>query len=298
MSVLIDSSTRVMIQGITGDVGTWSSRDLASYGTKVVAGVVPGKGGTMHDGTPVFNFASEALAETDANAALVYVPPSVAAEAVAEALETGFRLVVYPGDGLPIQDAIRLRRLSHQLSSTLVGANTPGLISPGQAKLGFMPSYCYEPGPVGVISKSGSLSYEVCWRLSKEGIGQSTVVGIGGDPVKGLSTGETLELFDQDPETQAVLLLGEIGGAEEYQAIDYAQRESSKPIAAFLVGQTAPPGRKLGHAGALIGGDREGYSAKVGALEKAGVPVARRLADIAPLVREAVATGSSKRGEQ
>lgn len=280
MSILALAHTRVLIQGITGRQASWSARDIAGYGTPVVAGVVPGKGGTALDGVPIFDFVADAVAATDANTALVYVPPAAAAEAVSEACDAGVRLVVYPGDGLPLQDAVRLRRTAAERKVTFVGPNTPGIISPGVAKLGFMPSYCYRPGTLGVISKSGSLSYEICYRLSEAGIGQSTVVGIGGDPVKGLTMGEALELFQEDAGTGAVLILGEVGGLEEYQVAAYAGRRGAKPTGAFLVGRTAPPGRKLGHAGALIGSDREGYHAKVEALLAAGVPVAGSVDDV------------------
>ncbi len=292
MSVLIDSHTRVLIQGITGDAGAWSARDLVAYGTQVVAGVTPGKGGQSQDGVPVFDFVADAVAATGANASIIYVPPAGAAEAIAEALEAGLHLVVYTGDGLPIHEAIRLRRMARELGSTLVGGNTPGLISPGKSKLGFMPSYCYTRGPIGVVSKSGSLSYEVCYRLTQAGIGQTTVVGVGGDPVKGLTIGEALELMHADHETRAIMVLGEIGGLEEYQAAEYARRLDAKPLAAFLVGRTAPPGRKLGHAGALIGGEREGYKAKTEILAAAGVRVAHRLTEIVPRAQEALAAAT------
>lgn len=280
MSILVDRSTRVVVQGITGRQAAWSTRDMAAYGTAIVAGVVPGRGGTLHEGIPIFDFVADAVAATAPNAAIVYVPATVAAEAIAEAFETGLPLVVYPGDGFPVHDAIRLRRMAAAHGATLLGPNTPGLISPGQTKLGFMPSYCYTPGSLGVITKSGSLSYETCWRLSREGIGQTTVVGVGGDPVKGLTIGEALARFHDDAATHGMLVIGEIGGTEEYQIANYVVRPHAKPVGAFVVGRTAPPGRKLGHAGALIGGEREGYGAKVEALEAAGVNVARRLGDI------------------
>lgn len=292
MSILVDRSTRVVVQGITGRQAAWSARDMAAYGTAIVAGVVPGKGGASHEGVPIFDFVADAVAATRANAAIVYVPATVAAEAIAEAFEAGLPLVVYPGDGFPVHDAVRVRRMASAHGSTLLGPNTPGIISPGQTKLGFMPSYCYTPGSLGVITKSGSLSYETCWRLTSEGIGQTTVVGVGGDPVKGLTIGEALARFHDDPATRGVLVIGEIGGTEEYQIIDYVARPGAKPVGAFLVGRTAPPGRKLGHAGALIGGDREGYAAKIEALEAAGVSVARRLSDIVA-VSERVLAGSS-----
>ncbi|GAC1653087.1 MAG: succinate--CoA ligase subunit alpha [Candidatus Dormibacteraceae bacterium] len=286
MTILAGASTRVIVQGITGRQASWCAQDIIAYGTRVVAGVVPGRGGGHHLDLPVFDFVADAVAATGADASLVFVPATVAGEAVAEALEAGLKLVVYPGDGLPVHDSVRLRRLALERGATLVGPNSPGLISPGLAKLGFMPSYCFRPGRLGVITKSGSLSYEVNWRLTEGGIGQSTVVGVGGDAVKGLTIGEALALFHEDPGTDAMLVLGEIGGVEEYQAADYAGRPGAKPVGAFLVGQTAPPGRKLGHAGALINSDREGYAAKVAGLEAAGVAVARRLSEVVSIARQ------------
>lgn len=287
MSILAGAGTRVLVQGITGRQASWCVTDLDAYGTQVVAGVVPGKGGTVHGGHRVYDSVEEALKSADADASLIFVPPAAAADAIIEAIEAGIRLVVYPGDGLPLHDAVRLRRLARDRGAVLIGPNSPGLISPGLCKLGFMPSYCFEPGPLGVISKSGSLSYEVCWRLTSAKIGQSTLVGVGGDPVKGLTIGEALELFEADRGTKAVLVLGEIGGVEEVQAAEHARR-GGKPVIAFLVGRTAPSGRRLGHAGALIGSSREGYREKVEALEAAGVPVARTLAELPDLVTRAL----------
>jgi len=297
MSVLLNERSRVAIQGITGDVGSWSAADLQSYGTQVVAGIVPGRGGTMFADVEVFDFAADAVGEAAADTLLVYVPATAAGDAVAEALESGASLVVYPGDGLPVQEAIRLRRLAHERGVTLIGANTPGLISPGQAKAGFMPSYCYAPGRLGVVSKSGSLSYEICLRLTEAGIGQSSVVGVGGDPVKGVTIGEALDLFDADPDTDGMLVLGEIGGLEEYEAARYAMRANAKPVAAFLVGRTAPLGRKLGHAGALIGGEREGWQAKAEALRAAGIEVAERMCELVPLVTRLLQDSNTVRTE-
>lgn len=277
---MLDASSRVLVQGMTGDAGSWSTRDLLAYRTTVVGGVVPGRGGSTHAGLPVFDSVTQAVAATGADASIVYVPPAAAAEAVTEAIDAGIRLVVYPGDGLPTHDALRLRRRARQRGAIMIGPNGPGLISPGRSKLGFMPSFCFRPGSLGVISKSGSLSYEVCYRLSQAGYGQTTVIGVGGDPIKGLTIGEALELFDKDLETSAVLVLGEIGGVEEYQAASYAQRHGAKRVAALLVGRTAPRGRKLGHAGALITGERETYDAKFLALSQAGVHMARTITEV------------------
>jgi len=284
MTILATPTTRVLVQGITGRQATWSVEDMLAYGTKVVAGVVPGKGGATHCGVPIYDLVDEAVTATGAQASIVFVPAAAAAEAIREAFDGGCFLVVYPGDGLPIHDAVRLRRLAATYGATLIGPNTAGLISPGKVKLGFMPSHCFSPGRLGVISKSGSLSYEICQRLTDAGIGQSTLVGVGGDPIKGVTIGEALRLFDNDPETDAVLVLGEVGGLEEYQAIDYASRPAAKPVALFLVGRTAPPGRKLGHSSALIGSLQEGYEAKAAALRANGLCVIPTLADVAPAI--------------
>jgi len=288
--MLIDATTRVIVQGITGRQASWSVADMLSYGTRIVAGVVPGRGGSSHSGLPVFNTVAEAATATGANASIVYVPAASAGEAVAEAIEARVPIVVYPGDLLPLHDTVRLRRAAIDAGVVFIGPNTPGLISPEQAKLGFMPSFCYRRGRLGVISRSGSLSYEICWRLSSAGIGQSCVVGVGGDVVKGMTIGEVLELFSEDPETDAILVLGEVGGVEEYQAADYRGRTGAKPVVAFLVGQAAPHGRKLGHAGALIASTREGYAAKVAVLQNSDILVATSISGVVPLVREALRT--------
>lgn len=293
--MLADRNTRVLVQGMTGRQASWSTRTMMSYGTQVVAGVVPGKGGTEADGVPIFDFVDDAIRQASPDASIAFVPPSGAREAIAEALEEGISLVVYPGDGLPVKDAIYLRRLAQDMNATLLGANTPGLISPGQIKLGFMPTMAYSPGPVGVITKSGSLSYEACLRLTNAGLGQSTVLGIGGDPVRGVTTREALELFDRDPGTKAVLLLGEIGGVEEYTAAEYAQQSGAKPVVAIIVGKMAPNGRRLGHAGALIAGDRESYQAKARYLYASGVQVVERLSDLAAVVCAALRRTQSDR---
>jgi succinyl-CoA synthetase alpha subunit len=284
MSILASADTTVIVQGITGRQATWSVQDMLEYGTKVVAGVVPGRGGQSHHGVPVFDFVGEAVAATGATASLVYVPAEVAGESIREAFEGGISLVVYPGDGLPVHDAVRVRRLAADCGAWLVGPNTAGMISPGKVKLGFMPSHCFMPGRLGVISKSGSLSYEICYRLTGAGIGQSTMIGVGGDPIKGVTIGEALALFDEDPDTDAMLIVGEVGGLEEYQAVDYVSRPGAKPVAAFIVGRTAPPGRKLGHAGALIGSSSESYEAKASALREAGVSLISTLAEVVPAV--------------
>lgn len=294
MTVLVDKSTQLIVQGITGRMASWITEDIQAYGTEVVAGVVPGKGGRTQAGVPVFDFVEEAMAATNANTCLVLVPPHTAREAIVEAVDAGIKLVVYPGDGLPIHDAVRLAKLAEERKVVFVGPNTPGVISPGLAKVGFMPSACYARGVLGIVSKSGSLSYEVCWRLSRAGIGQSTVIGIGGDPVRGLPLGDALSLLENDDETDAVLVLGEIGGTEEY---DLASRVGNgKPLAVFMVGRSAPHGRRLGHAGALITGHSDTYEVKVRALQQSGIPVAKTLNEIIPLVRRLIARGGGKEG--
>jgi succinyl-CoA synthetase alpha subunit len=295
MTILVNSETRLLVQGITGRQATWSVRDIIQSGTHVVAGVVPGKGGTTYLGVPVFDFVEDAVRATRANASLAYVPAAVAREAILEACEAGISLVVYPGDGFPVHDAIRLRRTLRGSGNTLVGPNTAGLIAPGVAKLGFMPSDCFMPGRLGVISKSGSLSYETCSRLSAAGIGQSTMIGVGGDPIKGVTIGEALALFHADGATDAVLVLGEIGGIEEYEILDYLETPSAKPVVVFLVGRTAPSGQKLGHAGALIGSARETYQAKADALEACGVTVVPSLSNVVPAVAHVLTSRSTAR---
>lgn len=288
MSILLDAAARVLIVGITGKFGTFSLKDLAQSGTKVVAGVTFGRGGEPIEGIPVFSNVASAVAETGANAALIYVPAPGALDAVIETIEAGCPLIAYPGDGLPVLDAMEMRAAAAASGAHLVGPNSPGLISPGKAKLGFMPSFCYAPGPLGVISRSGSLSYEACFRLSSAGLGQTSVIGIGGDPVRGVNAAEAIALFHDDPETHAIVYLGEIGGSEEYALADYAKRADAKPSAALLVGRTAPVGKKMGHAAAMIGSYAESWAAKVEALEAAGVVIARDLDGLATAASSAL----------
>jgi succinyl-CoA synthetase alpha subunit len=288
MSILLDASARVLIVGITGKFGTFSLKDLAQSGTRVVAGVAFGRSSEAVEGVPVFSNVAAAVAETSANAALIYVPAWGALDAVLETIEAGCPLIAYPGDGLPVLDAMEMRVAAQANGAHLVGPNSPGLISPGKAKLGFMPSFCYAPGPIGVISRSGSLSYEACFRLSSAGLGQTSVIGIGGDPVRGVNAAEAIALFHDDPETHAIVYLGEIGGSEEYALADYAKRADAKPSAALLVGRTAPVGKKMGHAAAMIGSYAESWAAKVEALEAAGVVIARDLDGLAAAASSAL----------
>jgi succinyl-CoA synthetase alpha subunit len=288
MSVLIDSRTRFIIQGITGNVGRFSARDMRDYGTAVVGGVSAARPEEDVEGIPVFPDVRAACAATRADASVIYVPATTALDHVIEAVENGIRIIVYPGDGLPVRDAIEMRAAVRANGATLIGPNTPGLISPGKAKAGFMPSFCYAPGALGVISRSGSLSYEACFRLTSAGLGQTTVVGIGGDPIKGLTAAEALELLHGDPETRAIVCLGEIGGGDEYDVAAYAARRDAKPVAALIVGRQAPKGKKMGHAAALIGSHADTHSAKMKALEKAGAHAVGTVSGLVPAVAAAL----------
>ena len=291
MSILLDRTNRVLIQGATGQMGTFFIEDARAYGTRIVAGVSPGREGTTVGGdVPVFGSVRAARDETGADTAIVFVPPAAVLGATIEAIEAGCRLVVATADELPVADTIEIRAAARANGTAFVGPNSPGLISPGKAKLGFMPSFCYQEGNVGVISRSGSLSYEGAKRLTMAGIGQSTAIGIGGDPVKGTTAAEALELFHRDPETSAVLYLGEIGGSEEVFVAEYASRTDAKPIAALIVGKMAPPGKKMGHAAALIGSKADGHPAKVAMLREAGVHVANGLGEVVSAMRAALAS--------
>jgi len=285
MSVIVDASSRVLIYGIAGNFGRFSARDLVASGTKVVAGIAPGWDCREVEGVPVFQDVRAARTATGADAAIVYVPAPAALDAVLEALDAGCKVVVYPGDGLPVQDAVEIRAAARRSHALLVGPNTPGVISPGRCKLGFMPSFCYTPGPLGVISRSGSLSYEAGWRLTAAGLGQTTVIGIGGDAVKGLNAAEAIELLHADADTEAILYLGEFGGSDEYAVARYAERPDAKPTAAMIVGAAAPPGKKMGHAAALVGSQADSQAAKVAALRLAGVHVADNLRGLVGAVR-------------
>lgn len=289
MSILLDRSNRVMVVGVTGQMGTFFVDDARKYGTQIVAGVSPGREGTSVGDVPVFGSVREACEATGADTAIVFVPPAAVLGGTIEAIEAGCRLVVATADELPVLDTIEIRAAARAHGTAFVGPNSPGLISPGKAKLGFMPSFCYRQGSVGVISRSGSLSYECCKRLTVAGIGQSTVVGIGGDPVKGTTAAEALALFHADPETTAVLYLGEIGGSEEIFVGEYAEQSGAKPVAALIVGETAPPGRKMGHAAALIGSKAESHAAKVAMLREAGVHVANGMGDVVAATQQALA---------
>ncbi|MBF6567386.1 MAG: succinate--CoA ligase subunit alpha [Candidatus Binataceae bacterium] len=280
MSILVDKNTRVLTQGITGATGQFHTRTCREYGTQMVAGVVPGKGGTDFEGIPIFDTVDKARRETGANATVIYVPPAFAADAMLEAIAAGIELVICITEGVPVLDMVRVKHYLRNSRSRLIGPNCPGVITPGQCKIGIMPGYIHKPGHVGVVSRSGTLTYEAVHQLTQLGIGQSSCVGIGGDPIVGSSHIDVLELFNQDPDTHAVILIGEIGGSAEEEAAAYVKQYFKKPVVAFIAGQTAPKGRRMGHAGAIIAGGRGGAADKIAALEAAGITVAMSPADL------------------
>ena len=275
MSILVDEKTKVVVQGITGNEGLFHTRQMVEYGTKVVAGVTPGKGGQRIDGIPVFNSVMEAVKETDANASAIFVPPAFAADAVMEAADSGIKVIVCLTEGIPTLDMVTVREYIGERGSKLIGPNTPGIISPGKCKIGVMAGYIHKQGAVGIISRSGTLTYEVVDQLTKKRIGQSTCVGIGGDQIVGLNYVDLLALFERDPETKAMIMIGEIGGTAEEEAAQFIEKNVSKPVLAFIAGLTAPPGRRMGHAGAIIAGGKGTAKEKMEALGNAGVRVVR-----------------------
>ena len=284
MSILVNYDTRLIVQGLTGREGRFHAEQMIDYGTNIVAGVTPGKGGQEVLGVPIFNSVAEARTATKANASIIYVPARFAADAVLEATEAGIDLVVCITEGIPVVDMISVRAYIDTTSTRLIGPNCPGVISPGQAKVGIMPGYIHQPGPVGVVSRSGTLTYEAVAALSDLDIGQSTVVGIGGDPIIGTKFIDVLRLFEADPETRHVVMIGEIGGSDEEVAADFISKHMKTPVTGFIAGQTAPPGKRMGHAGAIISGGKGTAASKIEALEAAGVPVASHPGEIAELV--------------
>ena len=288
MSVLVDKSTRLVVQGITGKEGTFHTKQMIEYGTNVVGGVTPGKGGTTHEGIPVFNTVAEAVKEAGANASVIYVPPSFAADAVMEAADAGIPVVVCITEGIPTLDMVRVKEYLKDKPTRLIGPNCPGIISPGKCKIGIMPGHIHREGNVGVVSRSGTLTYEAVGQLTALGLGQSSAIGIGGDPIVGTTHVDALRLFQADDETTGIVMIGEIGGSAEEEAAAFAKENVTKPIVAFIAGQTAPPGRRMGHAGAIIAGGKGTAAEKMKALAHAGIRVVKSPADIGKAMQEAL----------
>lgn len=291
MAILVNKNTRVITQGITGSAGLFHSKSCREYGTKVVGGVTPGKGGTIIEGFPVFNTVYEAKKETGANASMIFVPAPFAADAILEAIDAGIEIIVCITEGIPVMDMVKVNRVLENSKSRLIGPNCPGIITPEECKIGIMPGYIHKKGNVGVISRSGTLTYEAVYQLTQLGIGQSTCIGIGGDPIIGTDFVDCLRMFNEDEETEAIILIGEIGGTAEEEAAKYIKENVKKPVVGFIAGMTAPKGKRMGHAGAIISGGKGTAMEKVKALEEAGVTVAKSPAEIGITLKNVLEKG-------
>lgn len=288
MSILVNKNSKIIVQGFTGTEGTFHATQMIEYGTQVVGGVTPGKGGSKHLEKPVFNTVEEAVKKTGANVSIIFVPPAFAADAIMEAAEAGVELVVCITEGIPVQDMVKAKNYLKNKSTRLIGPNCPGVITSDESKVGIMPGFIFKPGRIGVVSKSGTLTYEAADQVAKAGLGVSTAVGIGGDPIIGTTTKEALEMFINDPETDGVVVIGEIGGGMEAEAARWYKNNAKKPVVGFIAGRTAPPGRRMGHAGAIIGGAEDTAAAKMKIMEECGITVVHSPADIGKMMAEAL----------